>query len=226
MRLKIGHRGAPDYEPENTLGSFKKAISMGVDMIEFDVHRCKSGEVVVIHDNKVNRTTNGKGAVKNKTIQQLKLLDAGNGEKIPTLREVLDLVNKRIKVNIELKGNNTAQPTLEIIREYINKKSWKYSHFLVSSFKKRELKKIYQLDTKIRLGSLSKRGIKDCLRLAKMINAYSIHLHLRQVNKKLIDRVHEGGYKLMIYTIKTKTDIEKIKHFRIDGIFINDPKLR
>ena len=107
--LKISHRGACGYEPENTLASFKKAIEINADMIELDVHVCKTGEVVVIHDEKVNRTTNGKGYVSQKNLESLKKLDAGKGKKIPTLIEVLDLVNKRVKVNIELKGKKTAE---------------------------------------------------------------------------------------------------------------------
>ena len=134
MHLKIGHRGAPGYEPENTLRSFEKAISMGVDMVELDVHKCKSGELVVIHDKKVNRTTNKKGFVKNKNLQQLKTLDAGKKEKIPTLKEVLDFINKRVKINIELKGPKTTEAVLKLIEEYINKKKSKYSQFIISSF--------------------------------------------------------------------------------------------
>ena len=88
----IGHRGAMGYEPENTLRSFQKALDLGVDMIEFDVHLCKSGELVVFHDEKVNRTTNGQGYIAQKSLEKLKELDAGQGEKIPTLEEVLDLV--------------------------------------------------------------------------------------------------------------------------------------
>src|SRR6056297_2287931 len=104
MVLKIGHRGAMGYEPENTLRSFKKAIELNVDMVELDVYVCSSGELVVIHDDKVDKTTNGKGYVSEKSFDELRKLDAGMGEKIPTLQEVLDLIDKRAKVNIELKG--------------------------------------------------------------------------------------------------------------------------
>ena len=222
--LKIGHRGVPLLEPENTLRSFKKAISLGMDMIEFDVHLCKSGELIVIHDKKVNRTTNGRGLVKNKTLQELKKLNAGKGEKIPTLKQVLDLVDKKIMVNIELIGKGTAEPALKIINEYINKKNWKNSHFLVSSFRKRELKKIYKLNQRIRLGALSIRGVKDCLRLAKKIEAYSIHLSVKQTKKRLVERIKNKGFKIMVYTIKKSNDAKKIKSLPINGIFINSPE--
>jgi glycerophosphoryl diester phosphodiesterase len=115
----IGHRGASGYEPENTLRSFQKAIDLGVEMIELDVYTCKSGELVVMHDDKVNRTTNGNGYVFNMTLTELKTLDAGKGEKVPTLVEVFDLINKKIAINVELKGEGTAESTAELIQKYI-----------------------------------------------------------------------------------------------------------
>ncbi len=93
--ITIGHRGASGYEPENTLVSFKKALALGVDAVELDVHLSKDGYVVVIHDKWVNRTTNGMGLIAHKTFNEFKKLDAGNGEKIPTLPEVLELVDRK-----------------------------------------------------------------------------------------------------------------------------------
>src|SRR5260221_725361 len=107
--LVFGHRGAMGYEPENTLRSFEKAIELGVTMIELDVFVLQDGSVVAIHDPVLNRTTNGNGIVTNKSLQEIKMLDAGKGEKIPTLQEVLDVVARRVRVNIELKGKNTAE---------------------------------------------------------------------------------------------------------------------
>ena len=122
MILSIGHRGACVYEPENTLRSFARALELGADMIEFDVHVCASGEAVVIHDAALKRTTNGLGYVKDKTLEELKTLDAGKGEKIPVLEEVFDLVNKRAGLNIELKSENAPVKVCSVIREYITEK--------------------------------------------------------------------------------------------------------
>ena len=132
--LRIGHRGACGYEPENTLRSFNHAIQLGVDIVELDVHICQSGEIMVIHDIKVDRTTNGTGFVGDKTLDELKTLDAGKGEQIPTLQEVLDQINRRVKVNIELKGNSTAKPVLKLLEKYIKEAGWSYNDFLISSF--------------------------------------------------------------------------------------------
>ncbi len=111
--LCIGHRGAAGLEPENTLRSVRRALEVGADGIEIDVH-CLDGELVVIHDHSLNRTTNGAGALRHHTLAEARQLDAGKGERIPFLREVLDLVDRRALVNIELKGARTAAPQVRI----------------------------------------------------------------------------------------------------------------
>ncbi|MFW6383179.1 MAG: glycerophosphodiester phosphodiesterase, partial [Nanoarchaeota archaeon] len=117
MVLKIGHRGAMGYEPENTLSSFEKAIELGVDMIELDVRLCKDLEVVVFHDDKLSRFANAEGYVIEKSLEELKKLDVKGGGKIPALREALNHINKRAKVNIELKGRGSVEFVEKIITE-------------------------------------------------------------------------------------------------------------
>ena len=95
LKLKVGHRGARAYEPENTLRSFRKALELGVNAVELDVRRTKDGELVVIHDDKVDRTTNGRGLVNELTLEEIEKLDAGKGEKIPTLEEALEFLDKK-----------------------------------------------------------------------------------------------------------------------------------
>ena len=100
---KIAHRGASAYEPENTLRSFRRALDMGADLIEFDIRMSSDGHLIVIHDKKVDRTTDGTGLVREMTLGQLKKLDAGKGEKIPTLEEVIDFGKGKTRFVIELK---------------------------------------------------------------------------------------------------------------------------
>ena len=123
--LKIGHRGAAGLEPENTLRSFGKAISLGVDAVEFDLHKCKTGELVAIHDSSVNRTTNGIGLVADLTLAELKLLDAGAEETIPTFSEILDFINKRVKVFIEIKEKGIAELIFHEIELFKREKNGK-----------------------------------------------------------------------------------------------------
>src|SRR5271154_4385560 len=121
--LCIGHRGAKGLEPENTLRSIRKALDLGVDGVEVDVYLA-GGQLVVIHDDTLERTTNGRGRVEAQSFDYLRSLDAGMGEKIPTLREVFDTVNRRAFINVELKGGNTAEPVFELIEEYAGGKGW------------------------------------------------------------------------------------------------------
>jgi glycerophosphoryl diester phosphodiesterase len=220
--IAIAHRGASGYEPENTLAAFKKALELGVDMVELDVYVLEDGNVVVIHDKKVNRTTNGKGYVRNKTVNELKQLDAGNGETIPTLQEVLDLVKRKAKVNIELKGKGTAQPVSNILKEYIQKKGWNYTDFLVSSFDHNELRAFTQLLPQILIGVLI-IGIFVQFDKYKKMNAYSVHMWSKLVRKSLIEKAHKRGLKLFVYTVNNSNEIKKMKDLGVDGIFSNYP---
>ncbi len=115
--LKIGHRGARAYEPENTLRSFTKAIELGVDAVELDARRTREGEVVVIHDAKVDKTTNGKGLVSDLTLNEIKQLVTDKGERIPTLEEALDLLDKKVKIVIELKETGLEKKVLGLVHE-------------------------------------------------------------------------------------------------------------
>lgn len=150
----IGHRGAKGYAPENTLASFKRALDLGVDMIELDVYVLPSGEVVLMHDHKVDRTTNGKGYIYEKNFEDVRALDAGNGEIVPTLQEALDLIDKRVPVNIELKGPGTARAVAKIISEYISAHKWHADHFIVSSFNHHELREFLRRLPNIAIGAL------------------------------------------------------------------------
>tara|TARA_Y100000034_G_C6847047_1_gene383826 strand:+ start:359 stop:1036 length:678 start_codon:yes stop_codon:yes gene_type:complete len=221
--LKIGHRGAMGYEPENTLASFRKAVELKVDIAELDVYKCKTGELVVIHDDRVDRTTDGKGYVIEKTFEELRSLDAGKGEKIPTLREVLDLIDRKVRINIELKGTKTAKPVHELIKEYIKGKGWKEDDFLVSSFDHYELRDFIKLGSNIRIGALITGIPIGYSNFAKKVNAYSVNLSVEFVNQKFVDDAHKNGFKVMVWTVNDKEDIERVEQLGVDGIFSNFP---
>jgi glycerophosphoryl diester phosphodiesterase len=222
--LKIGHRGAMGHEPENTLRSFKKALALNVDAIELDVYVCKTGELIVIHDDKVDRTTNGIGYTEDKTFVELRQLDAGKGELIPTLEEVLDLVDKSVIVNIELKGRSTAIATYQVIDKYIKEKGWSELDFMVSSFDHHELNKFKHLYPQIPIGVLLEGvplSYADC---AVELNAQSINLSLDFINQDFVDDAHQKGLQVYVYTVNDYDDIAKVKKLNIDGIFCNFPE--
>lgn len=219
----IAHRGASGYEPENTLASFKKALSLGVDGIELDVYALQDGTVVVIHDETVDRTTDGSGNVIDKSLAEIKKLDAGDGEKIPTLSEVLDLINRKVCVHIELKGENTAKPVSSIIKEYVSKKNWKYSDFFVSSFDHNELKSFKNLLPQVGIGALIIGVIKKLDSYKNDMDAESVNIWFHLARKSDIKKAHDIGLKVLVYTVNSKKDIEKMKLYGVDGIITNYP---
>ena len=222
--LKIGHRGAMGHEPENTILSFRKALTLDVDAIELDVYVCKTGELVVIHDDKVDRTTNGKGYTEDKTFAELRALDAGKGELVPTLEEVLDVIDKKVIVNIELKGKNTALATSRVIQKYISIKGWAESSFMVSSFDHRELNKFKQLYPEISIGALIEGVPLNYCECALQLQADSVNLSLDFINQDFVNDAHEKGLKVYVWTVNEYDDIAKVKALGVDGVFSNFPE--
>ena len=220
--ILIGHRGAMGYAPENTLKSFKKALELNVDMVELDVYRCKTGELVVIHDDRLERTTNGIGYVEDKTFIDLRELDAGEGEKIPLLTEVLDLIDKRVSINIELKGIDTAEGVAEIIQEYIAR-GWSYDDFLVSSFNHHELFRIKQLLPEIRIGALFIGLPITYAQFAQDLNAYSLNISIEFINQDFINDAHTRGLKVYVFTVNHPEDMIRLRVWGVDGVFSNVP---
>jgi len=215
--LKIGHRGAKGYQPENTLVSFQKAIDLNVDGIELDVHLSSDEEIIVIHDETIDRTTNGKGFVNQLTASALKKYE------IPTLIEVLELVNRNCFVNIELKGIGTAKPIIKLIEHYILYKKWFYADFLVSSFDWKMLEEVHLVNPKIRIGVLTEESISAALAFAKKIKAFSIHPDYRLLSKENVALMQENGFEVYAWTVNSKADIQKIKSLNVNGIISDFP---
>jgi len=223
MILRIGHRGAAGYEPENTLLSFKKALELGVDMIELDAQICKTGEIIVLHDAKIDRTTNGTGFVVDKTFRELRSLDAGKGQLIPTLQEALNTIDRKAKINIEIKGEGAAGAVFGIIQTYVNQKGWPWEDFLVSSFNHYELLEFSRLAPEIKIGAVIACipfGYAEC---AMKVNAYSLHPSKEFINRNLVADAHKRGMKVFAYTPNDLEFIQKIKSLDIDGIFSDFP---
>lgn len=215
--LKIGHRGAKGYQPENTLASFEKAIHLKVGGIELDVHLSSDGELMVIHDETIDRTTNGKGLVKNFTSSELKKYE------IPTLPQVLDLVNHNCFVNIELKGIGTVKPVVNLISHYITYKNWTYSDFLISSFDWKMLEEVRLLNSKVRIGVLTEESVDEALAFAKKINSYSVHPDYRLLTKENVALMQENGFEVYAWTVNSNSAIQKIKSFHVNGIISDFP---
>lgn len=219
----IGHRGACGHAPENTLASFSKALEIGVDAVELDVHLAKTGELVVIHDETVDRVANGKGPVADKTIDELKKYTLELGEKIPTLNEVCDLINRRCIINIELKGPSTAKPVATLIRTYVTEKGWGYESFFVSSFNHHELFAFRQLLPMVQTGALLEGIPLNYAAFAEDVGATHAILSLCTTNKEFVTDAHKRGLQVFVYTVDDPKDMKHLLDLGVDGIITNFP---
>ncbi|TVZ26671.1 glycerophosphoryl diester phosphodiesterase [Gillisia sp. Hel_I_86] len=219
---KIGHRGAKGHITENTLESINLALEMGVDGIEIDVHVCASGELVVFHDFALDRLTDGSGEVTVKTYGQLQQLKLKGGYKIPLLTEVLDLIEGKCSVNIELKGLHTAKPTCAIISKYINK-GWDYNSILVSSFQENELLEAKKINANILIAVLSKASVEEAIEWAKILNATAIHPSLGIITRQSVIDAHNKGFNVNVWTVNEPEDIARMIEFGVDGIISDYP---
>jgi glycerophosphoryl diester phosphodiesterase len=220
----FAHRGASGYEPENTLLAIEKAISMGAPWIEIDVFAVED-ELVVIHDDRLETTTNGAGYITQQSLTYLRSLDAGKGQRIPLLREVFDLVDGLVGVNVELKGPETAEPVMKLIDEYNTSPGLSYGQILVSSFNRRELIKVRHLTPDIPIGVLVRGIPRDDAAFAEDLGAVSIHAGLSFVHRAFVDDAHRRGLKVFVYTVNHRDDLARMRAMGVDGVFTNYPDL-
>ncbi|AWA31398.1 glycerophosphodiester phosphodiesterase [Flavobacterium magnum] len=219
--LKIGHRGAKGFLPENTIASFEKAIALGCDGVELDVHLSADGEIVVIHDHTTDRVTGQHGIVAEMTSSQLKKMRIEGGHQVPLLSEVVDLVNDPSLVNIELKTGEAAEPVLRLIEKYVAE-GRSFSQFLISSFDWPALQKVRTLHPEIPLGVLTETDLALAAAFAKTIRAEMIHPHFHLLdhdNTKMLQQ----DFRVFAWTVNEPQDIEKMKSFGVDAIITDFP---
>jgi glycerophosphoryl diester phosphodiesterase len=222
--LCFAHRGASGHEPENTLPAFEKAVVLGADWIELDVHAVED-ELLVIHDDTLERTTNGKGRLTEKRLAYLRSLDAGNGYPIPTLLEVIDLIDKRTGINIELKGQSTAYLAVSLIDSAVRNQGWDYEQFIVSSFRHKTLAEIKKYHPNIRIGALTGKWAPHSCEFAVRLNAFSIHPMFKHFSRSLIQEAHATDIRVYSYTANNTEDIALALDMGFDGVFTDYPEL-
>lgn len=224
----IGHRGANSIAPENTLKAFQIAIDLGADCVEFDVHESKDGEIVIMHDEDIFRTTgqNYHGLIKDMTFEELRALDCGEGEKIPTFKELIALTKGKIGLNCEVKAEGIAKKIVDIIKEAEIIEST-----IVSSFKHQELFEIQKLEPKIKLASLEPAGsgrLSHWENKEAMINKavksrfYAINPLYKLVDRKFIEYAHKHNLKVFPWTVDSGIALKKLINMGPDGIITND----
>ena len=224
--MVIGHRGAMGHIAENTIPSIKRALELGVDGVEIDVFICKTGELVVFHDEKLDRLTNSSGFIESLELDSIKKLIVLDKYKIPTLEEVLELIDGQVKLNIELKGYGTASPTNHLINKYINRGGWTQDKFIISSFKWSELEEIRLLNNSIPIAVLVNSNVNplDALPFAKKIKAIAINPYFKDLNQENIVEIQSNDFKVFPYTVNELADIDRMIELGVDAIITDYPE--
>jgi len=220
--LCIAHRGAMGHEPENTLSSISKAIVLGAPCVEVDVY-CVEGRLVVFHDIRLERMTNGVGYLSEQSFEYLRSLDVIGGQRIFTLEEVCEVIDSQVCLNIELRGPDTAAPVAELISNLIES-GWDKDAILVSSFIHRELLEMKRLNHDILLGALIRALLVDDAKFAEDLGAFSVHPSFDFVDQRFVDDAHARGLKVYVYTVNHPEDIAKMHQLGVDGVFTNFPE--
>lgn len=238
--INIAHRGASGYAPENTIAAYDLAVKMKSDYFEVDVQRSKDGELVILHDTTVDRTTNGTGKVGDLTLAELKSLDAGSwfsprfqGEEIPTLEEILDRYKgKRSGILIELKNPELYPGIEKQLADLLKKKRMhkRTGKVIVQSFNHESIQAYHQIQPSVPVGVLIsytqyKDGVSD-----EQIDAFASYAQYFNPNKSLVDsdlvkRVHQRGLKIFPYTIQDKEAADRLIKAGVDGIITDYPEL-
>ena len=217
--LKIGHRGAAGHAPENTLAAIRKGIELGVDFVEIDVRCTADGILVALHDATVNRTTNGKGPIDRLTLRDVKALDAGNGECVPMLEEVLRVVSGQAGLMLELKVKGAAQKTVEVVQEAEFKDPVIYASFLHE-----ELGIIRSVDAEASLMALFGRLPQASVARAMKYSPSHVGLRHDTVTRRLVEAFHDEDLLVFVYTTDTTREIQRAISAGVDGIISNVPE--
>jgi len=231
--LNIGHRGASGLAPANTLAAFRAALDLGIDGVELDAQRCRTGEVIVMHDLTVDQTTNGTGPVKSLSLAELKALDAGSwfdarfaGERVPTLAEVLDLIGDRLLVNVELKSFSPRTDGLEAEAIRLIRERGLERTVLISSFNPFALWRTRRLAPDLKLGLLYAHDLPVYLRkmwLAFLSHPEALHPDYTLVDEALVTRAHARGQQVNTWTVNEPAEMRRLIALGVDGIITDRP---
>ncbi|SFU27661.1 glycerophosphoryl diester phosphodiesterase [Pustulibacterium marinum] len=219
----IGHRGAMGYELENTIPSIKKALELNVDMIEIDVYKIATGEIVVFHDDTVDRLSNSTGSIEDFSFTVLREIALKDSLQIPTLEEVINTIDKKCKLNIELKGANTATDTYRIIQDCIQLKNWEKSDFIISSFRWDELEKMRSLDENIAIAILLEGDPLEGIVIAQELKAIAINPAFKNLTSENVAKIKSLHFKIFPWTVNSLENIHAMINFKVDGIITNYP---
>lgn len=218
----FAHRGASADAPENTLLAIDQALIQQADGIEIDVFQL-GNELVVIHDRWVSRTTNGNRLLSDYTLEELQTLDAGQGQFVPTLWQVLQRVQGQCLINIEVKGVRDVSLINTCINKAVSQLNFKAEQFIVSSFDHHLLQAFKSVAPSIKIGALTANNPIEYARFAEELGAYSVNADVSFVDQAFIIDAHNRGLKIFVYTVDEPEDLLRLQAWGVDGVFSNGP---
>lgn len=224
----IAHRGGPVHHqvtyPENSLAAIKASLALGVDAIEIDVWALH-GKLFVTHDRRLGRVINGQGLISDKTLSELLALTLSNQEPLPTLDDILQIIDTSTLLNIEIKGEHSSALLAATLENFCNQYQRGFEQFLVSSFDHQQLREFKQLLPKVRIGALIEGIPHDLAACCSTLNAWSLNAHAGFLSSKLIADAKARGMKIFIYTVNHLDDLQRLSKMGVDGVFTDNPAL-
>ncbi|WP_214823784.1 glycerophosphodiester phosphodiesterase [Exiguobacterium algae] len=227
MKL-FAHRGVMAQKPENTMSSFRLALDASADGIETDVHMTRDGELVLIHDEHLERTTDGTGMVHHQTLQELRQYNAGVrfglDEQIPTLDELLELIKDgQTLLNLEIKTDRCRYPGIEEkVIERLSMFSIDLDRVIFSSFNHNTIHRLKQLEPRIECALLLAQPLFDLPRYMQMVGADSVHPHVDVLTDEDILHLQSIGIRVRPYTVKQSGQLQRFERLGVDAVFVND----
>ncbi|MDO8507189.1 MAG: glycerophosphodiester phosphodiesterase family protein [bacterium] len=220
MVLKIARRGASGYCPENTMAAFDKAVEIDCDTIEFDIHKTKDGHIIVMHDDNVQRTTDGLGNIKDLTLKEIKMFHEPNGESVPTLQGVFDLLKNKKRMMLDIKDQNMEKEVLSLVNDNDLEE-----YVIIDSDFPDVVKKIKKMNPKIHvyLGGVTKDNYKSAVQEAKIIDAEMIKVENILVNEDLVKEAHNNGIGVYVWGAEETNDIKNMQDLDVDAIVCDFP---
>jgi glycerophosphoryl diester phosphodiesterase len=231
----FAHRGASAYAPENTMAAFKLALDQGADAIEMDAKLSADGHVIVMHDDTVNRTTDGSGSVKSLTLADLLSLDTGSkfpplfkSEKVPSLQQVFETFGRKIFIDVEL--TNYSSPKDDLVDKVVAlvKKFSLEERVLLSSFNLMALIQARKLLPDVALGFITYAGLADVALRSKLVRfgpRLAFHASFKDVTPYLVQTTQKAKSRIHVYTVNLPEQIQQLYKASVDGIFTDDPLL-
>jgi glycerophosphoryl diester phosphodiesterase len=222
----IAHRGGPLIDnqplPENSLAAIKRALDKGIKSIEIDVFAVH-GKLLISHDRRLGRTISGQGVLTNLSWEYLQQQHLANGEPIPQLEQIFELIGDKAELNIEIKGPNTVKPAIEALEKWIVEKQLSLEQFNISSFDHHQLYEAKQLMPQLRRGVLIEGFLLRCLDSCRELEAFSLNAHLNFISKKVVDSMKREGIQTWIYTVNHLDDAQWLASMGVDAIFSDKP---